>query len=252
MREEEFRQWLASWVTPNGGALNDSITNFYVNAIIRVERAENINLDEEFQKDGLASISQLYSYSAQDNRDKRTNPTNLEITKPSPYGTLADYKSALNHYRRFCLGEGDAPIQEVPDNNNGAVADTGAGTTFGLEADLQKALRKHITQLEAGLEVIDNELEHRVKSGFIDILAKDSQGRYVIIELYTGIAGNDVVSKILKYMVDIAEAEGQLFEQVRGIIVASDFDEWVRIASQGIPNLDLNSDSYTLDFKKET
>ncbi len=252
MRKQEFRDWLENKVTPSGGAMGNATLNFYIDAIGNIEKAEKINIDESFQKDGMASILKLYSYSAQDDRNKRPNPTNLKITRPAPYGALSDYKTALNHYRKFCLSASDTSIiEESPDNNNDTetIAEADAGTTFGLEKDLQDAIRENITQLESGLKIIDNGLERKVTSGFIDILAKDSQGRYVIIELKAGKAKDAVIAQILGYMGDIAQEENQ---PVRGIIVASDFNQRLRSASKAIPNLDLNSYSYTFDFKKET
>jgi RecB family endonuclease NucS len=56
-------------------------------------------------------------------------------------------------------------------------------TTFGLERDLQKALRDHIEQLEPGLTIIDADKEQTVSSGRMDITARDRAGATVVIEL---------------------------------------------------------------------
>lgn len=45
-------------------------------------------------------------------------------------------------------------------------------TTFGLERDLQRALRNNIEQLERGLKIIDGGKERKVESGFIDITVR--------------------------------------------------------------------------------
>ncbi len=45
--------------------------------------------------------------------------------------------------------------------------------TFGLERDMQKALREHIDQLEPGLKIVDDNKEKRVPAGYIDITARD-------------------------------------------------------------------------------
>jgi hypothetical protein len=55
--------------------------------------------------------------------------------------------------------------------------------TFGLERDLQTALRKNIEQLEHGLKIIDGGKEQRVAAGYIDITAEDEHGNTVVIEL---------------------------------------------------------------------
>ncbi len=241
MREQEFKQWLES----------EGKINFYLSGNRRIENDEDIDLDKEFQENNLERLLQLYAYSKADEKANRRNPTRLGIEDgASIYNVLTIHRSALRQYRRFCLSEGDAPIQEIPDSSSDTdIEPTETGATFGLEADLQDAIRENITQLESGLEIIDNGVERKVTSGFIDILAKDSNGTFVVIELKAGKARDAVIAQTLGYMGDIAQAENQ---PVRGIIVAGDFNQRVRSASKAIPNLDLNSYSYTFDFKKET
>ena len=107
---------------------------------------------------------------------------------------------------------------------------------IGLERDLQAALRSHIDQLERGLVVIDGGAEQKVASGFIDILARDSSGAAVVIELKAGMAGASAVSQIAAYMGDISENETV---GVRSIIVASDFDHRAKAAAKMVPTLRL-------------
>ncbi len=102
MRAFRFVRWLENWPTPRGGKMTDGNIEFYVEAISNIEKAEKIDMDKEFQKDGMAWISNLYSYSVQDNRDNRPNPTKVALTKSTVYSTLSDHKTALNHYVRFC------------------------------------------------------------------------------------------------------------------------------------------------------
>ncbi len=241
MREQEFRQWLQNWTTPRGGQLEQGNLNFYINSANSVEQVENLDLDEEFQRDRMASLYQLYTYSTQDEQNDLPNPTNMPITTRL-YTALSDIRSALNHYKRFCEA-GDDFVYEVRENNN--ASDTNANATFGLEKDLQAALRKHIDQLEAGLKIVDGESERSVDSGRIDILAKDSNGTFVIIELKAGTATDSVVAQILGYMGDIAEEENVA---VRGIIVASDFNKRVQSASRATSNLELKTYRYNFEF----
>jgi hypothetical protein len=49
-------------------------------------------------------------------------------------------------------------------------------TAFGLERDLQMALRQNIEQLEPGLTITDGAREQTVASGRIDITAQDRDG----------------------------------------------------------------------------
>ncbi len=250
MREQDFRAYMRTLTSPRGNPLTEGNMNFYATACIDVEQAENINLDEAFQTDSMANLFQLYTYSAQDKRNNLPNPTNMNLHREI-YAALGDIRSALNHYRRFCLSAGDAPIQEAPDSNNDTetIAESDSSTTFRLEKDMQDAIRENIAQLDPTLEIIDNGLERKVKSGFIDILAKDSNGTFVVIELKAGKASDSVIAQILGYMGDIAQEENQ---PVRGIIVASDFNQRLRSTLHVAPNLELKSYSYTFDFKNET
>lgn len=101
--------------------------------------------------------------------------------------------------------------------------------TFGLERDLQSALRASIDQLETGLKITDDGRERVTEAGRIDITAVDVKGNIVVIELKAGAATPEVVAQILAYMGTVAEAENQ---PVRGILVAGDFHKRVILASR--------------------
>jgi hypothetical protein len=66
--------------------------------------------------------------------------------------------------------------------------------TFGLERDLQSALRANIDQLETGLKIIDDGKERTTEAGRIDITAKDAKDNIVVIELKAGTATPEVVA----------------------------------------------------------
>jgi hypothetical protein len=59
------------------------------------------------------------------------------------------------------------------DSSTDEVISDAIETTFGLERDLQRALREHIDQLEPGLTIIDGQKEQAVPSGRIDITARE-------------------------------------------------------------------------------
>lgn len=116
-------------------------------------------------------------------------------------------------------------------------------TTFGLERDLQQALRSNIVQLEPGLTIVDGGRERSVKSGGrIDILAKDRSGATVVIELKAGRADRDAVGQILGY---IGELMGEA-TPIRGILVAAEFSPRTIAAARAAPNIRLVS--YGIQF----
>ena len=234
MRQPEFEQWLRDQ------RYAESTITTYGPSARTVEKAEKIDLDQEYQKDGLASLIALYRYTEKDRRNKRLNPTNLNVA----LHTLGDYGTALKQYRKFCLSDGDYSVSVEPESESS----TDSGATFGLERDMQDAMRETITQLESGLEIIDGGVERKVDSGFIDILAKDSNGAFVVIELKAGKASDSVIAQTLGYMVDIADAEGLEINQVRGIIVAKSFNKRIETAARAVPSLALKAYTYSFDF----
>src|ERR1700722_930407 len=118
-------------------------------------------------------------------------------------------------------------------------------TTFGLERDLQAALRRNIEQLETGLTITDGGKEQKVASGFIDISARDQQGRTVVIELKAGTANRETIGQILGYMGDLSQKE----TPVRGIIVARDFALAAVSALGALNNLQLKKYAFKFSFE---
>ena len=119
--------------------------------------------------------------------------------------------------------------------------------TFGLERDLQDALRRDIFQLEPSLTSIDGGTERVTEAGRIDITAKDGQNRIVVIELKAGSAQPSIVAQVMAYIGAIQSEEAH---PVRGIIVAGDFNPQVILAAKAIPNLELRQYSFQFSFKE--
>lgn len=212
-------------------------------ALKRIENRYGIDLDEAYRADGLQSLRASLSYSASDSRAGVENPSLLDIEQGKLYTQLAWYKAHISDYIRFCGGvieqsslEDDADAEELIE---------AASQTFGLEKDLQHALRKHIAQLEEGLIVTDGNAEKRVDAGFIDILAKDRDGHPVVIELKAGASKPEAVAQLLAYMGCIAEETGQ---PVRGFLIAADHHPRVSLAAKAVPNLTLKTYSYRFEF----
>jgi endonuclease len=210
------------------------------------------DLDEQFDKDRLASVIQDLAYSAQDARNGRPNtsriPLSPNVTPANIRNNMASYRNAIQRYVTF-RESGYASIEDGPSQTSTAREAAEAvreeiGQRIGLERDMQAALRMAIEQLEPGLTIIDEGAERSVDSGFIDITCKDSKGAMVVIELKAGPAGQRAIAQILSYMGDIAvEEEGA---PVRGILVASDFDSRSKAAARMVPNLLLRK--YSIRF----
>ncbi len=118
-------------------------------------------------------------------------------------------------------------------------------TAFGLERDLQMALRRNIEQLEPGLTISDDDKEQIVPSGRINITARDRDGTTVVIELKAGAADRDAIGQILAYMGDLTDKGAK----VRGILIAREFAPRAVSAAQVVPSLHLVQYGFRFRFQ---
>jgi endonuclease len=207
------------------------------------------DLDSLYDTDELQSLIDTLTYGADDERRNSPNPSKLEISG-NIRNNLASYKSAVQKYARF---RQDVELEAArPILTAQAVVQPlleQAEQTFSMERDLQAALRRSIDQLEQGLSVIDGGVECSVSSGRIDILAQDSQGARVVVELKAVKAPRDAVAQTLAYMGDIQQQFGG---EVRGILVAPDFDSKAISAARVVPTLKLVSYGFSFTFTDQS
>ena len=124
-------------------------------------------------------------------------------------------------------------------------------SVFVAEKELQAYLREHLEDIEAGLKPFDP--NHVVEyptgdHGRIDILATDTAGDLVVIELKKGEPGDEVVGQLCRYM-GWAKSELAGNRGVRGIIVASVLSQRVKYAVMAVPNVSLISYEVKFSFK---
>jgi endonuclease len=207
------------------------------------------DLDEHYANGTLPELIEQLKYAKADEKAGKPNPTKMPISG-NPYNVLNNFRSSLKYYGIFLdQGGAEAVAQEaLIEQAAEIVKGNKENRQFELERNLQEALRSEISQLEAGLKVIDAGTEFSVESGQIDILAEDLEGRAVVIELKRGLAKREAIGQIAGYMGDLVNDEG--FEKVRGILVAAEFDKSCRSAVRVIPNLELRT--YRYSFKFET
>jgi hypothetical protein len=239
MENQDYKQWLENQ------KYQASTITAQLHRKGRVEEHYG-NLDEHFNNDQLISLISELSYSKDDQRNQLPNPTKIPF-KGDPYTNLASYRDAVKRFLKYKLDESILiDDEEVPDislddlNNNF----TETNQSLSLERDMQATLRLSINDLEVGLVITDEGAERSVDSGFIDITAKDRDGITVVIELKTGKANQKAIAQILSYMGDIVSEEDG--NQVRGILVASDFDPKAIAAARMVPTLKLKK--YSVQF----
>lgn len=206
------------------------------------------DLDEHYDHDRLRSVIDELKYSTEDERRSKPNPSKIPFNGNSR-NNLASYRNAIERYCKFrretAEDENIADVTSSPTKDTEDVVNEN-GQLIGLERDMQAALRRAIEQLEHGLEVIDDGAERSVSSGFIDITAKDARGSIVVIELKTGTARQKAVGQILSYMGDLADEEPDA--EIRGVLVAGDFDKKARAAARVVPTLSLRAYKVNFEF----
>lgn len=154
------------------------------------------------------------------------------------------YKSQINTGRIDVdptiseAGELDHVEEEITDSIEFGVS---------LERDLHKYLAHHVDRIEPGLRISPNGIEHSVEAGRIDILATDREEKIVVIELKAGMAGDAALGQLLGYMGYMAANQPE--RQVRGILVAFDFEPRVVFAIKDLPKVRLCK--YALSFSFE-
>ena len=125
---------------------------------------------------------------------------------------------------------------------------------FAYEKDLQNFLAKNLHQIELGLKLYEEEdisgIEFPAGNRFIDILALDNTNTYVVIELKVSRGYDRVVGQILRYIAWIRKNHADESQLVRGIIIAREISEDLRLACSEIPNIDLYEYELSVSLKK--
>jgi len=117
--------------------------------------------------------------------------------------------------------------------------------SLSLERDLHSYLATRVCEIESGLTLVEDGVEYPTEAGKIDLLARDSASRLVVIELKAGKGKDNALGQLLGYMGCLSASE----PSVRGILVASSFDSRVVFAARGLLNVKLVR--YQLSFSLE-
>ncbi len=165
------------------------------------------------------------------------------------------------HYRLYDPKQDPTPIHSADDKPNGTTpteddedTETRGSAEFAYESDLRNYLAKNLSVIEAGLKLYEEEgingIEFPVGGRFIDILAVDSGGAFVVIELKVSRGYDRVVGQLMRYMAWIRKNQAELGQKVRGIIVARQISEDLLLACSLLPDVQLFEYELSLAVKK--
>lgn len=114
---------------------------------------------------------------------------------------------------------------------------------FAYESDLRDFLAANPSIIERGLSLYEDEgitgVEFPAGGRFIDLLAVDANQRLVVIELKVSRGYDRVVGQLLRYMAWISAHHAEAGQAVRGMIIAREISEDLRLACSATPQVEL-------------
>jgi hypothetical protein len=101
------------------------------------------------------------------------------------------------------------------------------------ERNLEDFMLEQLDVIEPGLRLVSRQLS--TPAGRLDLLCKDANGHYVVVELKRGQTADQVLGQVLRYMGWVIDAHHT--EQVRGIVVVGKKDQALSYALMAAPNV---------------
>jgi len=153
-----------------------------------------------------------------------------------------------SHFRLFDPATDPAPIHSKADaaaspSQSPEETEPDTPSEFAYEHDLRDFLAKNPSIIEPGLRLYQEEgitgIEFPAGGRFIDILAVDAENRLVVVELKVSRGYDRVVGQLLRYMAWIEQHHAEPGQAVRGLIVAREISEDLRLACSHLPNVGL-------------
>lgn len=152
-----------------------------------------------------------------------------------------------SRFRRFDPVIDPPPIRdvvgEVPPDPGLVAPPADQASEFAYEHDLRDYLARNLYLLEPGLRLYEEEgvtgVEFPAGGRYIDVLAVDSDGNLVVIELKVSKGYDRVLGQLLRYMGWIERHHADPGQTVRGVIVAKAISDDLKLASTRIRDIRL-------------
>lgn len=162
------------------------------------------------------------------------------------YGNTRAGESKYRHYLRLREQHERLEAGGEPDGDADVEVEVGeearTDQAFALEADLRDFLANNLSVIEPGLHLYEQGgqtgIEFPIEHGYIDILAKDCDGRFVVIELKLSRGRNRTIGQLLYYIGWVDQHLGA-GTACRGIIIANEITDDLVIATRRVSGVSL-------------
>jgi len=165
-----------------------------------------------------------------------------------------------SNFRRYDPSNDPAPIHSKSDAQTStqpavpAEEDSAGPSEFAYESDLRDFLAKNPYLIEPSLHLYQEEgitgIEFPAGGRFIDILALDEQKNLVVVELKVSRGYDRVVGQLLRYMGWIEKNHAEPGQSVRGIIIAREISDDLRLACSRVAGVSLYEYELSVRVKK--
>lgn len=156
------------------------------------------------------------------------------------------FKIDSRTFRLYEVGQDPAPlITGVSELEGDELEDVEPESTgeFAYEHDLRDFLARNIHLIESDLRLYSDEgmtgVEFPAGGRFIDILAVDANGAFVVVELKVSKGYDRVIGQLLRYMNWIHQNLADPDQLVRGIIIAKRISEDLKLATSRLRDVQL-------------
>jgi len=177
-----------------------------------------------------------------ENQRPRLATTKYDFLYRPERGRLVCYDPAVHGQWEIAeTDEGKLVVRRAGEQE--APEEDAAGEAFAAEAHLRDFLVEHLEIIEPGLQLYTDDdgrdgVEYQTDEGNVDILAVDTQGTLVAVELKVSRGPDSVVGQLLRYRgwLKRHRAAGG---RVRGIIIARHVSDRIRYAVADLPDVSL-------------
>ena len=183
-------------------------------------------------------------------------PSRLQYSARADGSDDRFFKIDSRTFRLYRPAEDPTPICQgapIADEPGPTAAGPEATSEFAYEHDLRDYLTRNLHLIDPSLRLYEDEgirgIEFPAGGRFIDILATDGIG-YVVIELKVSKGYDRVVGQLLRYVGWIKRHHADEGQSVRGVIVAKEISEDLRIACSEVPSVSLFEYELSVSLKQ--